>query len=61
MRVRQTIRCGEICEFIAVESRQTFIRTDPEIASRIAIDLVDVVMREAIGGAEGFDRQAFCV
>jgi len=58
-RVRQTLFDAVIRKRVAVESRQTFAGTEPKEAARIAHDLVDVVVGQAVSDSVRLEREAF--
>ena len=56
-RVGQALLDPEVGKRVAVEARQAFYGAEPQKAARIPHDAFDVVVREAVGGRVGLDRQ----
>ena len=59
--VRQPVIGCVVREGVAVEARQPLAGAEPQEAPRVAHDLVDLVVRQAIGGSVSLQRQALGV
>ena len=57
--MRQSVTETVIYKFITVETRQAVAGAEPEIATRIGHDLVNVVARQTVGGRVSSDRKLF--
>jgi len=57
--MRQSLINPVIGKRVAVKPRQSFAGTEPKETVRVAHDLIDDVIREAVGDRISFQRQAF--
>src|SRR2546422_2822549 len=57
--MREPVGGGVVDEALAIESGEAFVGADPEEVVRVAVDLADVIVREAFGGGVGADGQQF--
>src|SRR5262249_21888177 len=59
--MRQTVSCRVIRERIAVEARETLVRCDPDKASRVLTDSIDVIIGKAVCASVRSDGKTFTI